>query len=371
MTFTLSKNIKSPTAFLAQFSELTDRLDPEMVLFRRRTHDFRYPPRKLREFLSAPPQYGAGERGLERTAFDQPRYVRITDISDEGILSAELGATAAKVEAQYLLRDGDLLFARSGNTVGKAYIHKAAEVPYPCFFAGYLIRFRFRTEELLPEYAFAISQLPYFKQWVQAVQRAAGQPNINAQEYGNLEVPSAPLSVQRRVVSLLQDAYDDKRRHDTEAHALLNSIDDLLLHELGIKKTKSPSNPLESLRFFQVPSTEVSGQRWDPNYSVNMKRFMTEIGSCKYPIQKLRNSLAMVQYGISELATDERIGVPMLRMLNLQDGEWSLSDLKYINMNEAESRPYLLKKDDILFNVRVRLTPPFLFPKNVVNCFHE
>jgi type I restriction enzyme, S subunit len=58
----------------------------------------------------------------------------------------------------------------------------------------------------------------------------------------------------------------------------------------------------------------------------------------------------LVQYGISELATEERVGVPMLRMINLQSDTWDLSDLKYIAMSEKERNPYLLRPGDILFN---------------------
>ncbi len=92
MSFTLSEAVNPPTVFLALLSELGDRFDPEMVLFRRKVHQFKYPVRKLRSFFCESPQYGAGERGLERESAEQARYVRITDIDEYGILTEELGA---------------------------------------------------------------------------------------------------------------------------------------------------------------------------------------------------------------------------------------------------------------------------------------
>lgn len=67
-------------------------------------------------------KYGAGEVGIERVSDTTPRYIRITDIDENGELLPGLGMTAANVEPQYFLRDRDLLLARSGNTVGKSYL---------------------------------------------------------------------------------------------------------------------------------------------------------------------------------------------------------------------------------------------------------
>lgn len=262
MSFALSKSVNPPTVFLASLSELGDRFDPEMVLFRRKTHSFKFPVRRLCELFSEPPQYGAGERGLERESNEQPRYVRITDIDEYGLLTHELGATAANVEPRYILKEGDLLFARSGNTVGKTYLHKSAQVDYPCFFAGYLIRLRFDATQILPDFVFALTQLPYYKGWVEAVQRAAGQPNINAQEYSNLRLPCPPLAVQEKIISKIHAAYSEKRRHEDEARNLLNNCDTLLLKELGITPKPAQPNTLQH-RIFRRAFSSVAGGRFD------------------------------------------------------------------------------------------------------------
>ena len=81
-----------------------------------------------------------------------------------------------------------------------------------------------------------------------------------------------------------------------------------------------------------------------------MKKFVQEVEQCAFPVRTLKQFLALVQYGISERATEEVVGIPMLRMLNLQDGCWDLSDMKYIAMDDHERRPYVLQHGDILFN---------------------
>lgn len=219
----------SGNVFIAKAHELFDRFDPKYVQFARRSASFRYPAVRLGALLSEPTEYGAAEAGIERVSEELPRYVRITDIDENGMLLPGLGATAENIDPAYFLSDGDLLFARSGNTVGKTYLHEDNRVDYPCFYAGYMIRFRF-TDAVLPKYVFAFTQTPYYHEWVNAIQRTAGQPNINAQEYRSLEIPMAPLRIQRKIVAELDAAYAAKRAADEKATKLLASIDDMVLN---------------------------------------------------------------------------------------------------------------------------------------------
>ena len=268
------------TSFIAKPHELFDRFDPKYVAFKRRAANFRYPAVKMGSLLSEPPEYGAGEAGIERVDEATPRYIRITDIDENGELLPGLGMTAANVEPQYFLRDGDLLFARSGNTVGKSYLHESEQVPYPCFYAGYMIRFRF-GEKVLPKYVFAFAQTPYYHEWVSAIQRSAGQPNINAQEYRSLEIPLPPLSEQRKIVAELDAAYVAKRAADEKAAKLLASIDDMVLNELGIAKLPKPDTSLSS-RIFTVSAREVANATLAPDHYFDSIDF----SKAKYPCER-------------------------------------------------------------------------------------
>ena len=268
------------TSFIAKPRELFDRFDPKYVAFKRRAANFRYPAVKMGSLLSESPEYGAGEAGVERVDEATPRYIRITDIDEDGELLPGLGMTAADVEPQYFLRDGDLLFARSGNTVGKSYLHESERVAYPCFYAGYMIRFRF-GEKVLPKYVFAFAQTPYYHEWVSAIQRSAGQPNINAQEYRSLEIPLPPLPEQRKVVAELDVAYAAKRAADEKATKLLASIDDMVLNELGISKLPKPDTSLPS-RIFTVPAKEVANATLAPDHYFDSIDF----SKAKYPCER-------------------------------------------------------------------------------------
>lgn len=197
------------------------RLDPEMVLYRQIVSNSTYSTIPLGHLLKKNPQYGANEIGIERTDNSSPRYIRITDIDNYGFLKAELGKTASTIEDRYILNDDDILLARSGNTVGKSYIHKTSMVNYPCFFAGYMIRFIANDERLLPNFLFVYTQSGAYKNWVKAIQRTAGQPNINAEEYKSLEIPIPPLEKQNEIIDHVEAIREKAKQLEKDADELM------------------------------------------------------------------------------------------------------------------------------------------------------
>lgn len=160
-----------------------------------------WPEKNLGECCIDKPSYGANAPSVEYQK-DLPRYLRITDIDDYGNLiesdpkSIELKAA----EGNYLER-GDIVFARSGATVGKTYLHRNTET---LAYAGYLIRFRPNQNVILPEYLFLFTQSDHYKTWIKNNLRAGAQPNINAQEYSSLRLPLPPLPEQRKIAAILR-----------------------------------------------------------------------------------------------------------------------------------------------------------------------
>lgn len=334
----------SGNVFIAKAHELFDRFDPKYVQFARRSASFRYPAVRLGALLSEPTEYGAAEAGIERVSEELPRYVRITDIDENGMLLPGLGATAENIDPAYFLSDGDLLFARSGNTVGKTYLHEDNRVDYPCFYAGYMIRFRF-TDAVLPKYVFAFTQTPYYHEWVNAIQRTAGQPNINAQEYRSLEIPMAPLRIQRKIVAELDAAYAAKRAADEKATKLLASIDDMVLNALGIAKLPKPDTSLSS-RIFTVPVKEVINGRLDAYYyKSSFKELGKQLSLCNsVPFGSLITEI----YNGIDCRDYQDEGIPYLKVANVKPGEFSFDDLKYIDRKELGVKDIALKAGRML-----------------------
>ncbi len=105
---------------------------------------------------------------------------------------------------KYRLRDGDLLFARSGATVGKPYIYRPQDGL--CVFAGYLIRFRLEATKLHPEVLFGLTQTYAYSAWVKSKRRTVAQPNINGREFATLRIPVPPRRLQNQYVQMVEAA---------------------------------------------------------------------------------------------------------------------------------------------------------------------
>lgn len=156
--------------------------------------------RRLGDCIIGNPQYGANAPSIE-FANNLPRYVRITDILTDGNLSGDRRSIPNELANDYLLNRGDVLFARSGATVGKTYLHKTDNGRYA--FAGYLIRVVPNQTILLPEYLKYTTETRRYWAWVQNTLRAGAQPNINANEYAAFNIYCPPLPEQKKIAEIL------------------------------------------------------------------------------------------------------------------------------------------------------------------------
>lgn len=345
--YKVSKTTDKSKIFIVNRSELLERIDPDMVFYNMKTKSYKFDTFPLKSLLKRAPQYGANESGIERVSFKEPRYIRITDIDEFGLLKDNIGATAEKIEDRFILNNGDILFARSGNTVGKTYLHKKENVNYDCFFAGYMIRFIVDEEKILPDYLFTYTQLNIYKKWVNSIQRSAGQPNINAEEYKSLLIPLPPKVIQQQIVEKINYAYQQKKHKETQAKELLTSIEKYLLNELRITLPER-ENSLQS-RIFTTNFSEVSGGRFDA-VSNKSKDLEEALLNAKYSTIKLSKLIKGIKTGTTphnSLNPYVELGIPFLRNSNLQKGEIDLSDIKYIKEELAKQLAYS-KKNEII-----------------------
>ena len=145
-----------------------------------------------------------GNYGLSvpSTEYNGVRYLRITDITEWGDLNDEkVSAKLDEEKGQELLEEGDILFARTGATVGKTLMYK--EAFGKCLFAGYLIRYRLNKEMVLPNFIFYVTHSDEYYKWVLENQKAAAQPNISAKLYNEYVVSYPSLSEQQSIVETL------------------------------------------------------------------------------------------------------------------------------------------------------------------------
>lgn len=150
----------------------------------------------LKYFLKENMTYGANE-SAESDDRSYPRYIRITDITDDGDLRDDTFKSLSPEKAKdYMLNPGDILFARSGATVGKTYLYRGG---FDACYAGYLIRARC-GEKLLPEFLFLYTQTSMYEAWKNSVYIQATIPNIGADKYSELRVLVPPIEEQRDII---------------------------------------------------------------------------------------------------------------------------------------------------------------------------
>lgn len=155
----------------------------------------------LRYLLQSPLKYGANEPATSADP-EQVRYLRITDFDQRGQLRDEtFRSLPEEIARNYMVLPKDVLLARSGATVGKAFI--VPEDSPPASFAGYLIRVDVSREKILPEYFFLYTQTASFEAWKNLVMIQATIQNISAEKYASLKVPLPPLAEQRHIVQYL------------------------------------------------------------------------------------------------------------------------------------------------------------------------
>lgn len=148
-----------------------------------------------------------GDYGLNAPATDcsddLPTYLRITDIDDSGNFIHSTKKSVDNLSAkEYYLKDGDIVFARTGATVGKTYLYNVRDGQL--VYAGFLIKFSPNPNKLIPYYLKAHTETKDYMNWVAITSQRSGQPGINAAEYCSLKLAIPPIEEQERICNVLQ-----------------------------------------------------------------------------------------------------------------------------------------------------------------------
>ena len=258
-----------------------------------------YPAVALRDISIGKPEYGSGAR---RVDFDgKVRYVRITDIEDDGRLKQTDFVSPSEIEPELFLNEGDVLFARSGS-VGRCYLHK--NVPGTHQFAGYLIRFNIDRAKALPDYVFYATRSRQYEDWIEGIKKSGTISNINAQEYGAFELPFPSLEVQNQIVAEIegyQKIIDGARQvlDNYKPHIVVDP--DWPIVRLGdIFKTKSGTTPLrDNSAYFEggnIPWVKTLDLRDGP---LNLTdECVTELALAETHLEKLpKGTVLVAMYG--------------------------------------------------------------------------
>ncbi len=201
---TWDRAIEKTEQLIAQKQELKKGLMQVLLTGKVRFKEFKKNEWKLKMLSDCINGKGCYGINAESVAYDSslPTYLRITDIDESGrYISGEKVSVNNPESKSFYLSDGDIVFARTGNTTGKTYLYdkKDGKLVY----AGFLIKFSPQKQILLPAFLKFFAETNSYWNWVHVVSMRSGQPGINAQEYGELQVPTPSISEQQRIVDIL------------------------------------------------------------------------------------------------------------------------------------------------------------------------
>ena len=159
-----------------------------------------YPRKTIADISIGKGEYGAQSASIEYD-INRPRYVRITDINDDGTLNDNVASSVNPADdKQFKLEYGDFLFARMGATVGKTYMFIEGNQ----IFAGYLIRYKLNLKLVNPRYLFWYTKMDEYSEWIKLNQSGAAQPGINAKKYESLQIPLPPIGLQNEFAEFVK-----------------------------------------------------------------------------------------------------------------------------------------------------------------------
>lgn len=149
---------------------------------------------------------GKGSYGIGAPAVpyqeDKLTYLRITDINNDGSLNfSDLKSVDAEDAEKYILKENDIVFARTGNSTGRSYFYEKQHGTF--VYAGFLIKFSLDPNKVNPKILkYYTHSKPYFD-WVNSFDTGATRGNINAKTYGDMEIELPSRKVQDKIVSIL------------------------------------------------------------------------------------------------------------------------------------------------------------------------
>ena len=154
------------------------------------------------------------------TTFDGAhKYIRITDIDDDShtYIDCDPVSPSGVLEEKYRVRDNDILFARTGASVGKSYLYRKTDGDL--FFAGFLIRIHVK-DGIDSEYVFLNTLTEEYAKWVLLESARSGQPGINAEQYRRYRFKLPSLGIQKRIASIAQKLDSQIQRESMCLHLL-------------------------------------------------------------------------------------------------------------------------------------------------------
>ena len=295
----------------------------------------------LSKLCSDKAEYGSGNAAIP---FDSslPRYIRITDIDDDGKLKKNAVSVELEDNEDKILKNNDFLFARTGS-VGRTFLY--SEDAGDCVFAGYLIRFVLDEKKMLPLFLKYYTHSNNYWRWVYSELTQGVQPNINAQQYSKLLIPVPTIKEQERIVSILTNIDD-----------LINSCSDILQNITKLKQD-----------FMQQLLTKGIGRNKFKKVVLGKKFHKVDIPE-KWKVSTLSKLCSdKAEYGSGNAAIPFDSSLPRyIRITDIDDDGKLKKNAVSVELEDNEDK--ILKNNDFLFARTGSVGRTFLYSEDAGDC---
>ncbi len=184
-------------------------------------------------------QYGLSNSAKQ---IGEYRLLRITDIQDGRINWKSVPYTSTDEAEKYLLQQDDIVFARTGATVGKSFLIN--DIPYKSVYASYLIRIRL-IKGISAQYIYQFFNSHSYWEQITGKAVGVGQPNCNGSSLRELFIPLPPITEQVRITSAANSLLDISDNISTEKSQLVHHVSMMKsqILSLAIRGKLVPQNP--------------------------------------------------------------------------------------------------------------------------------
>ncbi len=265
--------------------------------------------------------YGVSESAKTNGKY---RLLRITDIQNNSVQWDSVPYTdfdENKVKS-YLLSEGDILFARTGATVGKSYL--VQELAEEAIYASYLIRVQ-TYDAVLPQYVKFYFESGYYWEQIEQGSVGVGQPNVNGTILGNLHIPIPPMHEQYRIVSELlkwMGIIDVIELGKTDLQTIIKQAKSKIL-DLAIQGKLVAQDPSDE------PASELL-KRINPKAEITCDNAHYTNLPAGWAMCKL-SDLCRIENGFAFSSDDYKSqGIPLVRISNITHNTIDITDCAYI-----------------------------------------
>ncbi|SHE98052.1 restriction endonuclease subunit S [Dysgonomonas macrotermitis] len=353
--YKLPSHNNSDKVFIVNRSELEGRIDPYFfkkefdVISDKLSHIETLPLKKVSvKIFSGITPLSGGDSYTDRE--NGIAFIRSGDYSEDNIIdfsSTNYITTSVHngIMSSSKIKKGDLLIAIVGATIGKVGIYNYDE---EANINQAICAIRLK-EQFIPEFIHIYLLTALGQKILDRLKRPVARANINLEEISSIQIPQITRTRQKEVVDFYYNKIDLKQQKEAEAKALLDSIDNYLLGELGI--TLPEKDDSLQKRVFTAQFSEIGGGRLDP---LSLKNNISDFLTGKYKEKKIKEIALNFKSGFGAGKQDQVLddsGIIQIRPTNIDEqGTLKFDKNVYLPVDNSYNGSDFINVDDILFN---------------------